>query len=61
MSVTKPEPTNDYLTVAEVAAILRVNRGTVYEMVSRGDLPSVRVGRKIRIARSALDRIETGS
>jgi excisionase family DNA binding protein len=29
--------------------MLRVNRNAVYEMISRGEMPSVRVGRLLRI------------
>jgi excisionase family DNA binding protein len=35
--------------VEEVADMLRVNRNAVYEMISRGEMPSVRVGRLLRI------------
>ena len=45
----------DFLTVDEVAALLRCNRKTVYEAVSRKALPGVvRLGRVIRIHRTAL-------
>ena len=33
----------------EVAAILKVTKNTVYELIKRGDLNSYRIGRKIRI------------
>jgi excisionase family DNA binding protein len=43
------------LTVDEVAALLRVDRKTVYEMVKRGELPGVRrVGRTIRVHEPSL-------
>lgn len=38
-----------FLTVQEVAAILRVNHKTVREAVRTGAMPSVRLGRTIRI------------
>ncbi|ODS55801.1 MAG: hypothetical protein ABS36_09445 [Acidobacteria bacterium SCN 69-37] len=45
-------------TVDEARAVLRArDRGTIYEMVRRGDLASVRVGRLVRIPRSALERL----
>jgi len=43
------------LTVDEAAALLRVDRKSVYESIRRGELPGVvRVGRAIRIGRTAL-------
>jgi excisionase family DNA binding protein len=36
------------------AAILRVGRNQLYQAVARGDLPSVRIGRTIRIPKHAL-------
>ena len=43
------------LTVRETARILSLGRDRVYELVNRGDLPSVRLGeRTIRIPRHAL-------
>ena len=38
-----------FLTVAEVAAIMRVSKMTVYRMVHAGDLPAIRVGRSFRV------------
>jgi excisionase family DNA binding protein len=42
------------LTVEEVAAALRVSRTTAYEGVRTGEIPSVRIGRSIRIPRHML-------
>lgn len=36
------------LTVAEVAALMRVSKMTVYRLVHNGELPAVRVGRSFR-------------
>jgi excisionase family DNA binding protein len=45
------EPPATY-TVAQLAALLGVNRGTVYEAIERGQVPGViRLGRRILIAR----------
>ena len=47
------------LTVTEVAAELRVSKGTVYEMCKTGNLPSIRVGMNkgsVRIPRDALEK-----
>ena len=38
-----------FLTVAEVAALMRVSKMTVYRLVHNGELPAVRVGRSFRV------------
>jgi excisionase family DNA binding protein len=38
-----------FLTVAEVAAAMRVSKMTVYRLVHSGELPAVRVGRSFRV------------
>jgi excisionase family DNA binding protein len=38
-----------FLTVAEVAEVMRVSRMTVYRLVHSGELPAVRVGRSFRV------------
>ncbi len=43
-----------FLTVAEVAEMMRVSNMTVYRMVHSGDLPAVRFGRSFRIPESAV-------
>ena len=43
-----------FLTVAEVAALMRVSKMTVYRMVHAGELPAVRVGRSFRVPENAV-------
>ncbi len=43
-----------FLTVAEVAAIMRVSKMTVYRLVHSGELPAARVGRSFRVPRDAV-------
>jgi excisionase family DNA binding protein len=43
-----------FLTVAEVAAMMRVSKMTVYRLVHAGDLPAVRVGRSYRVPEQAV-------
>jgi excisionase family DNA binding protein len=51
-----------FLTVAEVAAMMRVSSMTVYRLVHSGELPAVRFGRSFRIPESAVAAaIETPS
>ncbi|MDQ6688207.1 MAG: helix-turn-helix domain-containing protein [Actinomycetota bacterium] len=38
-----------FLTIAEVAAVMRVSKMTVYRLVHSGELPAVRVGRSFRV------------
>jgi excisionase family DNA binding protein len=44
----------DLLTVAEVAAVLKVCTATVYKMVKAGVLPSVRIVNSVRLERAAV-------
>jgi excisionase family DNA binding protein len=43
-----------FLTVAEVAALMRVSKMTVYRLVHAGDLTAVRVGRSFRVPEQAV-------
>ncbi|HEX5511500.1 MAG TPA: helix-turn-helix domain-containing protein [Actinomycetales bacterium] len=43
-----------FLTVAEVASMMRVSKMTVYRLVHAGDLPAVRVGRSFRVPEKAV-------
>ena len=41
-------------TVEEAAELLRISRGSAYEAVRTGQIPSVRIGRRILISRQLL-------
>ena len=43
-----------FLTVAEVATMLRVSKMTVYRMVHSGDLPAIQVGRSFHMPEHAI-------
>lgn len=43
------------LTVPEVAQALNIKRTTVYELMRRGDIPSVKIGKSRRIHRQQFD------
>lgn len=43
-----------FLTVAEVASVMRVSKMTVYRLLHAGDLPAVRVGRSFRVPEQAV-------
>lgn len=55
------QPTRaQFLTVAEVASLMRVSKMTVYRLVHNGELPAVRVGRSFRVhAKAVHDLLET--
>ncbi|AWB85455.1 helix-turn-helix domain-containing protein [Mycetocola zhujimingii] len=46
-----------FLTVAEVADMMRVSRMTVYRMVHAGELPAIRFGRSFRVPESAVEQV----
>jgi excisionase family DNA binding protein len=43
-----------FMTLDEVAAFLRLGRTATYEAANRGELPTVRFGRRLRVPRGAL-------
>lgn len=45
------------LTVEEAAATLGISRAFAYEAVRRGEIPSIRIGRRILVPYAALDRL----
>jgi excisionase family DNA binding protein len=44
----------DVLTVEEAARFLRISRGLAFAAVRQGDIPSVRVGRRILVPKAPL-------
>ncbi|CAB4330328.1 MAG: excisionase family DNA-binding protein [Actinobacteria bacterium] len=56
MSASKERPLGEvrFLTVAEVAAAMRVSKMTVYRLVHSGEMPAVRVGRSFRVPEQAV-------
>lgn len=45
-----------FLTVAEVASLMRVSKMTVYRLVHAGELPAVQIGRSFRVPEEAVHR-----
>jgi excisionase family DNA binding protein len=45
----------DLLRIEEVAQRTGLSRSKTYELAASGDLPTVRVGRSVRVRRSALN------
>ena len=45
-----------FMTVAEVAELLRVSSMTVYRLIKAGDLAAVRIGKSFRVREDDVDR-----
>ncbi len=50
------EQQHEYLKVPEVAGVLRIARSRAYELVGEGEIPSIRIGRSVRVSRKELER-----
>ena len=55
-----PEP-DDFLTVAEIASILKLNQQTVRNWIDQGKLPALHIGRRVRIRRADFDALIAAS
>jgi excisionase family DNA binding protein len=47
---------DEFLTVADIARILKLNQQTVRNWIDQGSLPALHVGRRVRIRRSDFER-----
>jgi excisionase family DNA binding protein len=56
---TETRPERLTLTVEEAAQLLGIGRSLAYGLVATGDLPSIRLGRRILIPRVAVDVLLT--
>jgi excisionase family DNA binding protein len=45
------------VTVVEAARLLGIGRSLAYEAVARGELPALRIGRRILISKEGLNRL----
>lgn len=45
------------LTVEEAGALLGISRAFAYEAVRRGEIPSIRIGRRVLVPKAALRRM----
>jgi excisionase family DNA binding protein len=57
MSADRGSSEDSFLTVADVAEMLKLNQQTVRNWIDQGSLPALRVGRRVRIRRSDLERL----
>jgi excisionase family DNA binding protein len=46
-----------FMTVAEVAAALKLNQQTIRNLIDQGTLPALHVGRRVRVRRSDFDTL----
>ena len=49
------------LTVEQAAKVLGIGRGTAYEAVRAGELPAIRIGKRLVVPRQAIDRLLAGN
>lgn len=53
-----PDPsTEPTVTVERAATILGISRGSAYEAARRGDIPTIRLGRRLVVPTAALRRL----
>lgn len=48
---------DEFLTVAEIAGILKLNQQTIRNWIDQGTLPALRVGRSVRVRRSDFEAL----
>lgn len=49
------------LTVDEVARCLGIGRNSAYEAISRGEIPVIRVGKRLLVPKAALAKMLSGN
>jgi excisionase family DNA binding protein len=49
------------LRVAEAAEVLAISRSSLYQLMSSGEVRTVRLGRTVRIPRRELERLASGT
>jgi excisionase family DNA binding protein len=52
------EPT---MTIEEVRKILRISKNGIYDAVERGEIPTIRIGRVLRVPRKAFEAMLEGA
>lgn len=53
----EPKDTPQFVTVSEVAGLMRVSKMTVYRMIHSGELPALRLGKSFRIPETAVHKL----
>ena len=60
LAETNSTQTDELLTIAEVAAYLKLSRRTAWRWCKNGQLPAVKVGHQWRVAQSDLEEFIQG-
>ena len=55
--MTKSARTASVLTVEEAAAVLRISRQSAYAAARAGELPTVKIGRRLLVPRARLEAL----
>ena len=48
---------DEFMTVAEIAAILKLNQQTIRNWIDEGKLPALHIGRRVRVRRADFDAL----
>ena len=54
------EPVTATLTVPQAARLLGISRGSGYQAAQLGEIPTIKIGRRLLVPRAALDRMLAG-
>ena len=54
-------PQRQTYTIEETAKILGLGRSSAYAAAARGEIPTIRIGRKLLVSRKALERLLAGN
>jgi excisionase family DNA binding protein len=49
------------MTLTEVASLLRISRNSAYEAARRGEIPTIKIGRRVLVPADALEKLLSGS
>jgi len=55
--MVETKPKSGLMKVDEVAEYLRISRASLYSLISKGLIPSVKIGKSRRIASSVVSRL----
>ena len=60
-TTTRPAQQPLTMTVEEAAAALGIGRTSAYQAIARGELPCLRIGRRVVVPRPAIERLLQGT
>ncbi len=55
MSISTNQPIGLLLKIEDAAGMLAVGRSTVYELIGKGDLETVHIGRSVRVTTASIE------